>query len=177
VADPSIGVPDGVRIVDLRERPGDIPTLAGWLKAAFSRNRPHVTPEVIEGRLRAAPEPGAALPRAWVAVVDDAPIGCCRFIAADHADRPDLTPWLASVYVDPAWRRRGVASALVQTVQTASQAAGYPALHLFTPDQARLYARLGFTPIGHVIFPDDGRLSDLMAWRNERDASCMMHDA
>jgi predicted N-acetyltransferase YhbS len=159
--------PDGIQIVDLRERPADIPTLAGWLKQAFSPNRAHVTPAVIAARLRSAPEPGAALPRTWVAVAGETPVGCARFVAADHADRPDLTPWLASVYVEPAWRRRGIASVLVRTVQAASRAAGYPALYLYTPDQARLYARLGFVAIGQVIHPDDGRRSDLMVWQPE----------
>ena len=155
-------LPTGIAIVDLRERPADVPTLAAWLKAAFAANRPHVTAAVYETRLRAG---GAGeLPRTWVAVAGDQPIGCARLVAADHADRPDLTPWLASVYVAPAWRRRGIASALVRTVQTAARAAGYPALYLYTPDQARLYARLGFTTIGAVVSPDDGRSCDLMVW-------------
>jgi predicted N-acetyltransferase YhbS len=159
-----MGLPEGITIVDLRERPDDVPRLAAWLKAAFSANRPHVTVAIIEARLRGVPEPGAALPRTWVAVAGDEAVGCARLVAADHADRLDLTPWLASVYVTPAWRRRGIASGLVQTVQATARAAGYPALYLFTPDQARLYARLGFTRIGTVVFPDDGRLSDLMVW-------------
>lgn len=168
MADHAPTLPDGIVIVDLRERPADIPTLAGWLKSAFSANRPQVTPAVIEARLRQAPAPGAALPRTWVAIAGETPVGCARFVAADHADRPELTPWLASVYVEPAWRRRGIASALVHTVQVASQAAGYPALYLYTPDQARLYARLGFVVIGQVIHPDDGRRSDLMLWQPGR---------
>ena len=165
MSDPRASQPDGINLVDLSERPGDVPTLASWLKQAFSANRPLVTVARIEERLRRVPEAGAALPRTWVAVAGDAPVGCASLVAADHADQPELTPWLASVYVVPAWRRRGIASALVQTVQATSRAANFSALYLYTPDQARLYARLGFVAIGQVIHPDDGRLSDLMAWR------------
>jgi N-acetylglutamate synthase-like GNAT family acetyltransferase len=85
-------------------------------------------------------------------------------VAADHADRRDLTPWLASVFVAPPWRRRGIASALVAAVQATAREAGVAALYLYTPDQANLYARLGFQRIGSVVYPDDGRLSDLMVW-------------
>ncbi len=161
-------LPAGIAIVDLRERPADVPTLAAWLKAAFAANRPHVTAEVYGARLRAGA--AADLPRTWVAVAGDQPVGCARLVAADHADRPDLSPWLASVFVAPAWRRRGIASALVRTVQAAARAGGYPALYLYTPDQARLYARLGFTTIGAVISPDDGRACDLMVWTIMRNA-------
>ena len=159
------GLPNGVNLRDLRDRPDVVPVLARWLKAAFSPNRAHVTLEVIEARLRAEPTAGDAFPITWVAFAGAEPIGCARFVAADHADRPELTPWLASVYVSPDWRRRGIASGLVRAVQTTAQDAGYSALYLYTPDQAKLYARLGFVAIGTVVHADDGRSSDLMVWR------------
>jgi N-acetylglutamate synthase-like GNAT family acetyltransferase len=118
----------------------------------------------IEARLRRVPEPGTAWPRTWLALAGDEPVGSASLVAADHPDLRDLTPWLASVYVEPAWRRRGIASALVATVQAAAREADVAALYLFTPDQANLYARLGFRPIGSVVNPDDGRLADLMVW-------------
>ncbi|MCC6628962.1 MAG: GNAT family N-acetyltransferase [Chloroflexi bacterium] len=160
-------LPASVRLVDLRDRPADVPVLAGWLKAEFSPKRTHVTVQSIEARLRTEPVAGAALPRTWVAVAGDEPVGCARFVAADHADRPELTPWLASVYITETWRRQGIATALVATVQAHSLAAGYPALYLYTMDQARLYARLGFVAIGTVLHADDGRLSDLMVWNGD----------
>lgn len=159
-----INVPMGVSIVDAYQCPEAIPVVARWLKAQFASNRPQVTEASYAERLRATPVAGAAVPRTWLAVAGAEPVGCARLVASDHADRPELTPWLASVYVTPGWRRQGIASALVRTVQAASRQAGYPHLYLYTPDQARLYARIGFQTIGTVIFPNDGRVSDLMIW-------------
>ena len=154
----------GITIQDASDHPDLIPVFARWLKAAFAPNRRHVTEATYQARLTAPPDPASGLPRAWFALASSEPVGCARLVAADHADRPDLTPWLASVFVAPDWRRRGIASALVQTVQAATQASGFPALYLYTPDQARLYARQGFTVIGGVISPEDARACDLMVW-------------
>jgi GNAT superfamily N-acetyltransferase len=53
-------------------------------------------------------------------------------------------PWLASVFVPPSQRRKGVASALVGTVDRAAQRLGYPRLFLFTTSASTLYAGLGW---------------------------------
>jgi predicted N-acetyltransferase YhbS len=156
--------PSNLVIADVLDHPQHIPILARALKSTFAVNRPHVTAATYEERLRSEAL-GQPLPRTWVALVDGEPAGCARLVAADHPARPDLTPWLASVFVSPVWRRRGIASALVQTVQQAAQAAGFPALYLFTEDQARLYARQGFVAFGTVARVDDGSPCDLMVWR------------
>lgn len=155
--------PAGVEIVDLRDRPDLAPTVAGWLKEAFFSRRPPVTPEVIGGWLR-ADMAGAPMPRAFVAAIGGEPCGCARFVAADHPGEPDLTPWLAMVYVTPPRRRQGVASALVRAVQAAAREAGYPTLFLHTRDQAALYARLGFEPLRVIPTPDGASTTTVMAW-------------
>jgi predicted N-acetyltransferase YhbS len=163
--------PTGFTIVDLHQRPTAAPLLAAWLKGTFARNRPEASLEGYLERLQRPVEPVLGLPRTFVALVDRQPVGCARLVAADHADRPELTPWLASVFVTPAWRRRGIAGALVARVQAAARGAGFPTLYLYTPDQERLYARYGFTTIGSVIYPDDGRRSSLMAWPTDHSVT------
>lgn len=156
-------LPPGVALVDLRERPDVMLTVARWLKETFLSRRPHLTLEVIEGWLR-GDMAGAPVPRAWVAVAGAAPVGCARLVAADHPGEPDLTPWLAMVFVVPAWRRRGIASGLVRTIQAAARAAGYPTLYLHTRDQAALYARHGFASLRTIPTPDGASTCTLMAW-------------
>jgi predicted N-acetyltransferase YhbS len=160
--------PADLIIADLRDHPWHVPALAHWLKATFAVHRPHITTATYEERLRAG-ESDRPLPRTWIALVGDELAGCARLTEADHPDRRDLTPWLASVFVVPDRRRRGIGSALVQTVQQAAHDAGFAALYLFTPDQARLYGRQGFVVIGTVASPENGRPCDLMVWQPSRE--------
>ena len=59
---------------------------------------------------------------------------------------------MAGVFVDPAYRRRGVASALVlQSIATAAQL-GIETLYLITHDQQQLYKNLGWSPVEELNY-------------------------
>ncbi|MGR8931111.1 MAG: GNAT family N-acetyltransferase [Gammaproteobacteria bacterium] len=80
-------------------------------------------------------------------------MGSAAIVANDMETRPELTPWLASVFVAPQFRNRGVGSAVVQHVMQQAQAAGIPKLYLFTPDRMSFYARLGW----HIVSEEEYR--------------------
>jgi GNAT superfamily N-acetyltransferase len=85
------------------------------------------------------------IPTTFVALADGKPVGSASLVDYDMEDRDDLTPWLASVYVLPEYRRRGIASALVNRVIEEARALSVETLYLFTWDQERLYAGLGWS--------------------------------
>ncbi|MFN2331651.1 MAG: GNAT family N-acetyltransferase [Halomonas sp.] len=92
------------------------------------------------------------VPSVFIALWDDTPVGMASLIADDMHDRPDLTPWLASVYVVPAWRGRGIASRLVQQVEKEASAHGIGQFHLFTSDRQTLYRRLGWQAMEECVY-------------------------
>jgi ribosomal protein S18 acetylase RimI-like enzyme len=56
-----------------------------------------------------------------------------------------------NVYVEPAWRRRGVADALMRAVLDALAARGIQRVVLHASDEGRrLYERLGFVPTNEM---------------------------
>jgi predicted GNAT family acetyltransferase len=55
-----------------------------------------------------------------------------------------LTPWLSSVVVPAIHRGHGIASALSLRALEEARRLGYETLHLFTPRNESLYARLGW---------------------------------
>lgn len=71
-------------------------------------------------------------------------VGSASIIDYDMDDRTELTPWLASVFVAPEQRRRGVGGDLVRHVMDRARHAGIATLYLFTPDRQRFYQRLGW---------------------------------
>ncbi|MBK8006160.1 MAG: GNAT family N-acetyltransferase [Gemmatimonadetes bacterium] len=59
-------------------------------------------------------------------------------------DFPPLSPWLASVFVRPDRRGKGLGQALARRVLLEAAALGHARVYLFTTDQAGWYARMGW---------------------------------
>jgi polyamine oxidase len=106
------------------------------------------------------------LPATWVAFDGDGRgdgdlLGSVSLLPTD--DLPGfeaLTPWLASLYVVPSARGRGIGSMLVQTVLDAAARLGHEYVHLFTPDQEQYYLDRGWRTIHHA--PVAGRSAAVM---------------
>lgn len=79
-----------------------------------------------------------------LATVDGAPAGCCLFVRAEIDAKHDLTPWLASLYVAPEFRKLGIGAALVRAIEQHARDVGCNELHLYTGRAAPFYARLGW---------------------------------
>ena len=79
-----------------------------------------------------------------VAFVDGQPVGMSLLIEDDLSSYPHLRPWVAGVYVEPAFRGRGVAGALVAAAEACARRDGNAVAFLYTsiPD---LYARMGWS--------------------------------
>ena len=103
-----------------------------------------------------------ALPVAWLAHEDGRALGTAALRVSDLPGREALSPWLGGVYVAPPFRGRGIASALCRVVEERASALGHERLYLFTLDQQRLYARLGWRPLEQASWR--GRTADVM-WK------------
>ncbi|MGH7080247.1 MAG: GNAT family N-acetyltransferase [Acetobacteraceae bacterium] len=119
-------------IVTLSERPDLLPAVRAWLAGR------HASP--------VAPE------RCFVLLAGGIPAGTASLTASGLAARPDLTPWLANLFVPPAFRGRGHAARLVAAIETAARAASIPTLWLVTRHAEGLYARLGWQAVGPADF-------------------------
>jgi GNAT superfamily N-acetyltransferase len=95
------------------------------------------------------------IPSAVIALDANMLSGFALLVSEDLESRPDLSPWLAGVYVKPEYRRIGVGSSLVRRVETEAKAIGVPVLYLYTVHSESLYARLGWQTIEHHP-PEDG---------------------
>lgn len=135
-----------VEIVATRDRPDLIPTVADWIWNEWSRHRGRTLAMTATRLAERTAIAGAE--QTLVALADGVPVGTASLTHADLESRPDLTPWLASVFVPPEHRGRGHAKALVRAVEHAARAGGVRRCWLFTADAAGLYADLGWVPAG-----------------------------
>src|ERR1019366_9122233 len=75
-------------------------------------------------------------------------------ITADLSERPQLSPWVAAVWVEPQARRRGVGAALVDRAALDCFALGIERAYLCARrERAGFYQRLGWTPIERDVGP------------------------
>jgi predicted N-acetyltransferase YhbS len=87
------------------------------------------------------------VPTTLVAVEDGLPLGSASLIEADLDGWEHLTPWLASVYVIPERRGRGLGKLLVARVIEEARALAVPTVYLFTAGQQGYYEQLGWAPL------------------------------
>lgn len=92
------------------------------------------------------------LPLTLVAMEGETVIGTVSLIHCDMETRPDLSPWLASLYVAPDRRRRGVGSALLEAALQEAKRLGIDSLFLFTDRCEALYVKHGWQKIESCIY-------------------------
>ena len=140
-----------MKIGYLADHTEHIPRLAAWLHAQWGYLHENDSVERRATRLESRATRGG-IPVTFVAVDGAMLLGSASLVDDDLETRPELTPWLASVYVAPEHRGRGVASALVRRVVEEARASAVSRLYLWTTDQERLYARLGWVPVERMRF-------------------------
>jgi GNAT superfamily N-acetyltransferase len=132
-----------VRIVGIAERIELVPTIARWHWDEWGHHDPEGSLQSWTEGLAQRTRP-AGVPTTFVALDGDAPIGSACLVEHDMSTRPDLSPWLAGVYVVPERRGRGVGSALVRHATERAGAFGIPTLFLYTNGAEAVYAKLGW---------------------------------
>lgn len=131
-----------MRIVNLNDDPGQLLQLASWHQEEWSYLNPG---ESIEQRI-ARMQPflnNQLLPSTYIALEDNL-TGSAALVSHDMETRPDLSPWLASVYVAAEFRGRGIGTKLVKHVMQQAFKGGINKLYLYTPDKENFYSRLGW---------------------------------
>jgi N-acetylglutamate synthase-like GNAT family acetyltransferase len=139
-------------ISDLRQRPEFFDLVADRIWQAWWKADGHPL-DHISGRLRenmrATPSP-----LALVAHDGESFLGTASVIASDLAERPQLTPWVAAVWVEPQARQHGVGGALVNRATQDCFALGFRRAYLCArPQRSAFYQRLGWIPIEGDVGP------------------------
>ena len=140
-----------MRIEPIASHRGQVATLAAWHHAAWGHLYSHWTMEVAHSELEEHASRTSGLPMTLLALDGEELLGSVSLV---FEDAPELqehgSPWLASLYVKPQARGRGVGAALVRSVVALASQEGVGELFLFTPEHRDFYARLGWRPLART---------------------------
>jgi len=117
--------------------------MAQWIYDEFIHNiRKGVSLADVRSRFISC-APGK-LPLRFAAFAGDTIVGTISLVQNDLLYR-EYSPWLSSLYVDPAYRSRGCARAMIERVKEEAWALGYDKIYLRTEHAGGYYRKLGWT--------------------------------
>lgn len=148
-----------ITIAPLADHPEVLPTLVRWVMETWGALMPDRTADDVAADFARRAARGA-IPTTLLALDDGTVFGMASLVAHDLTTRPELTPWMAAVFVTPAARNRGVGGQLVRAVVAEAGAQGIPRLYLITPDKMAFYQRLGWT--AQEVTPYRGEMVTVM---------------
>lgn len=139
-------------VVLRRERPGEAAAIAAVHRAAF----PSDLEARLVDRLREADDLLASLVAAVSRAGEERVVGHAALSPVTIADQPSLRGLLGlgPVAVDPAWRGRGIGSALVEQA-VAEAREDLRARAVFVLGDPGFYGRMGFQPAAEIGFTSD----------------------
>jgi len=132
-----------MNIIDLRTATHHIPTLAQWHHDEWSYLNPGASVENRIEKMRSYLGENV-IPTMLIAVEGDELLGSAALIARDMDTKPELSPWLANVYVGSDKRGLGIGAQLVLAIMELAKQNRFSRIYLFTPDQENFYAKLGW---------------------------------
>lgn len=132
-----------IRLEYLADHPDLVPVLAGWHYQEWRELIPEWS--LAEAERELGEHRGhAAIPTTVVAFGEEGPIGSASLLIEDLPQWRHLTPWVASVYVVPAWRGRGIGTRLVRHLVAVAGQLGAGTAYLLTEGQAEFYRKIGW---------------------------------
>jgi len=152
-------------VLTIADRPDLAPVIAEWLWTEWW-HRDCTLEQTREAISASVATPG--LPKFFVFLVSGVPVGTSSLVTADLDERPDLTPWLANVFVIPEVRRRGHVIPLIRTVEDVCRSAAIGTLWLHTERAAHIYARAGWQRVVIVARRKNARNADAAGPRYNR---------
>lgn len=140
------------KIVYLADHSEMVPTCAAW---AFNTWGKYNSSYTLDKRIKSFSEHcnKDQLPLTIIALNrEHTPVGMSSLRSNDGI-RPDLSPWLGSVYVEPAYRNRGIAGQLVRQTHCIAQELGIETIYLLTYESTlpTWYSKLGWTEMGKDV--------------------------
>ncbi len=135
-----------MKVFHLKDRRECLEKICTWHHNEWGYLNPGRT---LEARIEKMREhfDGNTIPATYVAEIDGKIVGSASILESDMPERPELKPWLASVFVDPDYRKNQVGRTVVLKIMQHAREAGIKTLYLYTPDREHFYKHMGWKTI------------------------------
>ncbi len=118
----------------LKNHPDLVKTCASWSFETWGHYQPDKTLEYfIECRQEYLNID--TLPLTLIAFANEVPVGMCS-LAHNRGILPELSPWLAALYVHPDYRSRGIGTLLEKAICTKASSMGDKTIYCFSSDKS-----------------------------------------
>ena len=138
-------------IVNLNKEPDLLDTLAEWHHSEWSYLNPDGSASKRAEKMRTNLKEDA-IPSTYVYKLDGQLAGSAAIVVQDMDTHKELSPWLASVFVKPELRGKGIGSKLVLHVMQQAKDLGIETLYLFTDGRENFYAKLGWSVLSEETY-------------------------
>ena len=139
-----------MKLYSIRERPDLIPPMLESLEAHWNPCMPW-----IKKHMERVLQTGEPVPDAWIAVEDGKVVGGYTLAIKDLLAAGETGLWIATLYVDPAFRGRHLSPVIIAHARRRGGELGYEKIYLAT-EHVNYYEKFGFRPFG----PDFCALGD-----------------
>ena len=135
----------------LADRPDTADICAAWSYAEWGCHIPGITLQQTRKNYHDRAQYKGKLPFVGIGFVDDVPAGMISLKESDHPDRPDLKPWVGSLFVHRRFQRTGLAQLMYSWLETqARDTFHFAELYMFTCRSTAAYENMGWRKIGTV---------------------------
>ncbi len=138
-----MNVRERMEIAYLADHKEVIPLLARWFYQEWAYLHPGRSLADVEQLIGARTNTNK-IPVALVAFDNQELLGTVCLKVHDMDTRPDLSPWLAGLYVSAPRHRQGIGAALVSSIEKKAYELGVKMLYLYTPESEIYYSNLGW---------------------------------
>ncbi len=128
-----------------------MPVVAAWLIDEWGFLDPGFTVAEAVKDFKTRFKPGG-IPCTVIAFMNGKIAGTASLINDDMPERPDLSPWLASVFVAPVFRKKGIAGKMIDTITDEAAALGVSRLYLFTFGDTLFYSKRGWSMMSEGVY-------------------------
>ena len=138
-------------VAALADKPDMADICAAWSYGEWGCHIPGTTLEQFRMNYKERAQHKDRLPLVGVGYVGNVAAGMISLKEKDHPDKPDLKPWVGSLFVHRRFQRTDLALAMYQWLEAqAKDIFGFKNLYTFTCRSTEVYESLGWKRIGMV---------------------------